>query len=167
MSLCIYSAIICTVIYLIIFPLIYMGDAEKGPCSGQPYGCCPNTEWDTEKNICKDCPPGYFWINCSKACPYPFYGNKCNSSCPCNATDCDFRDGCREDSDKSTIESVIPEVLGNMSVFSVAEDTSRDRAVITTEDLLNTSLIIFSAIAAVLFVANIALIIVDKHWRRI
>lgn len=68
------------------------------------------------------------------------------------------------DSDNSTIESVIREVLGNMSDLSVPEDASRDKA---TEDLLNTSLIIFSAIAAVLFVANIALIIVDKQWRRI
>lgn len=71
------------------------------------------------------------------------------------------------DSDNSTIESVTPEVLGNISVLSIAEDASRDRAVITTEDFLNTSLIIFSAIAGVLFIANIALIIVDKHCKRI
>lgn len=164
MSACIYSLIISKAIYLIIVPLLYMGDAEEGPCTGYPYGCCPNTIWDTENSMCKDCAPGYFWMNCSKTCPFPQYGNSCNRSCPCNETECDFKDGCRKDSDNSTIESVIREVLGNMSDLSVPEDASRDKA---TEDLLNTSLIIFSAIAAVLFVANIALIIVDKQWRRI
>lgn len=69
--------------------------------------------------------------------------------------------------DNSTIDSVTPVVLNNMSDFNFAQDASRDRAVITTEDWLNTSLMIFSTIAAVLFVANIALIFVDKHWRRI
>lgn len=71
------------------------------------------------------------------------------------------------DSENNTIDTVTPVVLGNMSDFSVAQDASRYRAVIAIKDWLNTSLIIISTIAAVLFVANIALIIVDKHWKRI
>lgn len=97
MSACIYSLIISKAIYLIIVPLLYMGDAEEGPCTGYPYGCCPNTIWDTENSMCKDCAPGYFWMNCSKTCPFPLYGNSCNRSCPCNETECDFKDGCRKE----------------------------------------------------------------------
>lgn len=63
------------------------------------------------------------------------------------------------DSDNSIIESVILEVLGNMSDLSVLEDVLRDKVI---EDLLNIFLIIFLVIVVVLFVVNIVLIIVDK-----
>uniref|UniRef100_K1Q8B4 Uncharacterized protein n=1 Tax=Magallana gigas TaxID=29159 RepID=K1Q8B4_MAGGI len=58
-------------------------------------GCCPNTQWNPEKDMCEDCPSGYYWIYCSKPCQYPYYGSKCGHICSCEENNCDHMSGCK------------------------------------------------------------------------
>uniref|UniRef100_A0A8W8MLI8 Uncharacterized protein n=1 Tax=Magallana gigas TaxID=29159 RepID=A0A8W8MLI8_MAGGI len=77
--------------------LLYIGFAAKGRCDRELYfnGCCPNTQWDSERDMCVDCPSGYYWINCSKPCHYPYYGSKCGQNCSCEEKNCDHMSGCK------------------------------------------------------------------------
>lgn len=43
----------------------------------------------------KDCPVGYYWINCSRPCQYPYYGSKCGQTCSCEEENCDRMSGCK------------------------------------------------------------------------
>lgn len=43
----------------------------------------------------KECPTGYYWLNCNKSCSFPYYGKRCDHNCLCQEELCDFVTGCR------------------------------------------------------------------------
>lgn len=43
---------------------------------------------------CKECDPGYYWINCSKTCEYPYFGQQCAQNCSCEKHLCNVMIGC-------------------------------------------------------------------------
>ncbi|XP_062568304.1 multiple epidermal growth factor-like domains protein 10 isoform X5 [Saccostrea cucullata] len=47
-------------------------------------------------NICKECPPGIFGMNCSQKCPSSTYGQFCAKLCQCPPDRCDKRHGCED-----------------------------------------------------------------------
>lgn len=92
--------------------LLYIGIAAKGRCDRELYfnGCCPHTQWNPEKDMCEDCPVGYYWINCSIPCHYPFYGSKCGQTCSCEEENCNHMSGCKNEIKTSVMPSATPEV---------------------------------------------------------
>lgn len=81
-------------VFILFASLLCYGVCQKGPCANYAFGCCPHTQWDSDKEQCVDCAPGYFWINCSKACQYPTYGKRCNKTCTCLELLCNVTNGC-------------------------------------------------------------------------
>ncbi|XP_062586985.1 uncharacterized protein LOC134248585 isoform X2 [Saccostrea cucullata] len=71
-----------------LFSLACQNGNEKGicPCSGYFY--------DKDLKACKECLSGYMGQNCSRPCRYPGFGKQCQEECSCRAENCDFRNGC-------------------------------------------------------------------------
>nr|XP_022294905.1 uncharacterized protein LOC111105020 [Crassostrea virginica] len=57
--------------------------------------CHTDCLWSTIENKCKDCPPGFYGIQCSSLCRYPNYGDNCQQDCSnCSKQQCDSVFGC-------------------------------------------------------------------------
>ncbi|XP_052706967.1 angiopoietin-1 receptor-like [Crassostrea angulata] len=67
---------------------------QSGVCSsdftGSPLTCCKN--YRLVGNVCTECFPGTYGVNCQKDCPPQFYGRFCRERCTCDP--CDRIKGC-------------------------------------------------------------------------
>lgn len=154
--------------------VLYIGFAEKGRCDRELYfnGCCPNTQWNPEKDMCEDCPRGYYWINCSKPCQHPYYGSKCGQTCSCEEENCDHMSGCKNEIKTSAMPSATSEVSKTTTVDAIVTDVvsskSRTASLSTiSKDVANNPLykplLILSIIVGVIFVAYISVVAVEKY----
>lgn len=149
--------------------LVYIGFATKGRCVHYFNGCCPGKQWDAERDMCVDCPSGYYWINCSRPCQYPYYGSKCSQTCSCEEENCDHMSGC-----KNAITSVMPsaiyEVPKTTTVDKIVTDvvSSKSHSVSTisrnvANNPLYKPLLILSIIVGVFIVAYLSVVAVEKY----
>ncbi|XP_061196067.1 uncharacterized protein LOC133204359 [Saccostrea echinata] len=51
----------------------------------------------------KDCPDGYFGVNCERECRHPNYGAGCQEFCGCMEEMCNHMSGCQETAVETTI----------------------------------------------------------------
>nr|XP_022291110.1 cell death abnormality protein 1-like [Crassostrea virginica] len=70
-------------------------------CKIHPKEACLgglDCEWSSKENRCKDCPAGFYGLNCSLKCRYPNYGIDCQKDCSqCGEKLCNFISGCPTD----------------------------------------------------------------------
>lgn len=154
--------------------LLYIGFAEKGRCDRELYfnGCCPNKQWNSEKDMCEDCPSGYYWINCSRPCLYPYYGSKCGQNCSCKEENCDYISGCKSEITTSAMPRATSEVPKTTTVdkivFDVVSSRSRTASLSTisknvADNPLYKPLLILSIIMVVVIVAYLSVVAVEKY----
>lgn len=152
--------------------LLYIGIAAKGRCDRELYfnGCCPHTQWNPEKDMCEDCPVGYYWINCSIPCQYPYYGSKCGQTCSCEEENCDHMSGCKNEIKTSAMPSVTSEVPKTTTVDEMVTDvvSSKLRSVSTisknvANNPLYNPLLILSIILVVVIVAYLSVVAVERY----
>nr|XP_022291182.1 cell death abnormality protein 1-like isoform X2 [Crassostrea virginica] len=70
-------------------------------CKIHPKETCligVDCEWSSKEKRCKDCPEGFYGLNCSLKCRYPNYGIDCQKDCSqCGQELCNFISGCPTD----------------------------------------------------------------------
>lgn len=156
----------------IISTLLYIGFAAKGRCKLYFNGCCPNTQWNSERDKCEDCPIGYYWTNCSRPCQYPYYGSKCGQMCSCEEENCDHMSGCKNEIKTSAMPSATFEVSKTTTVDEIVTDVvsskSRTASLSTiSKNVVNNPLykplLILSIIVGVIFVAYFSVVAVEKY----
>ncbi|XP_062591592.1 cell death abnormality protein 1-like [Saccostrea cucullata] len=131
-------------IVLLYISTISVGD---GPCPGFFKGCCPDTRWDPNKDICIECPNGFVGENCSISCKFPYYGKKCEIVCNCNKSSCNVTHGCPTSTNENL--SFPPESQGKSH----------------TPNKIRTLLVVFGCICLVMFISIVCIILLSEYSR--
>lgn len=148
----------------------FIGFALKGPCELYFNGCCPNTQWDSERDMCVECPNGYFWTNCSRPCEYPYYGPKCGKNCSCERINCNHTSGCKNGMQTSTNPRITSEVSKATTVDVFASDlvSSKTRNISSNSidapnNPLHIALLIISIIVGMMIVVYLSVVAGEKY----
>lgn len=136
-------------VFILFASLLCYGVCQKGPCAKSAFGCCPFTKWDSDKQQCVDCTPGYLWVNCSKACKYPRYGERCNKTCKCVEQLCNVTIGCID-----------------LNVQHTMHRSSEEKTPAGKTNWMHTSLYIVTSVLAVVCICYITTIVAEKYFKK-